>query len=599
MASFRVSFLSLLQFLLLALASVEGASDERNTFIVHVQPQANHVLDTADDRKALYQSFLPDHGRLLHAYHHVTSGFAARLTQREVEAISALPGFVAAGTRNNSLGSGDGVIIGVLDSGVTPGHPSFSGDGMPPPPAKWKGRCDFNGRSVCNNKLIGARVFDTAVGAGNGTSSSGRPLSPIDEDGHGTHTASTAAGAVVPGAQVLGQGRGTASGIAPRAHVAMYKVCGLEDCNGADILAGIDAAVPDGCDILSISLGGPSVPFHEDSLAVGTFAAAEKGLFVSTSAGNSGPNYTTMSNEAPWMLTVAASTMDRLISTTVRLGNGLTLDGESAYQPDFSATVLHPLVFAGASSTPDAKFCGNGSLDGFNVKGKIVLCERGNDVPRLAKGAEVLRAGGVGMILTNQFIDGFSTLADLHVLPASHVSHAAGAAILSYIKSTASPVAQITFGGTVPGASPAPVITSFSSRGPSTLNPGILKPDITGPGVTVLAASPFQEGPPSLGRQTGTTFSFMSGTSMSAPHLSGIAALIKSKHPEWSPAAIKSAIMTSADNTDRSGSGMSILNEQHMAADLFAIGAGHVNPEKVINPGLVYDITPADYIGFL
>jgi subtilisin family serine protease len=622
MASFRVSFLSLLQFLLLALTSVEGASDEYNTFIVHVQPQANHMLETADDRKALYQSFLPDHGRLLHAYHHVASGFAARLTQREVEAMSALPGFVAAvpnrvyklhtthtpqflglnsqqGTRNNSLGSGDGVIIGVLDSGVTLDHPSFSGDGMPPPPAKWKGRCDFNGRSVCNNKLIGARVFHTAVGTGNGTSSSGTPPSPIDEVGHGTHTASTAAGAVVPGAQVLGQGRGTASGIAPRAHVSMYKVCGLENCNSADMLAGIDAAVSDGCDILSISLGATSVPFHEDSLAVGTFAAAEKGLFVSMSAGNSGPNYTTMENEAPWMLTVAASTVDRLIRSTVRLGNGLTFDGESVYQPDFSATVLYPLVFAGSSSTPDAKFCGNGSLDGFNFKGKIVLCERGNDVPRLAKGAEVLRAGGVGMILTNQFIDGFSTQADLHVLPASHVSHAAGAAILSYIKSTASPVAQITFGGTVLGASasPAPVITSFSSRGPSTLNPGILKPDITGPGVNVLAAWPFQEVPPSLGEQTGPTFSFQSGTSMSTPHLSGIAALIKSKHPEWSPAEIKSAIMTSADNTDRSG--MPILNEQNMAADLFTIGAGHVNPEKAMDPGLVYDITPADYIGFL
>lgn len=609
--------LSLLPFLLLALVAVDGAADERSTFIVHVQPQANHVLDTADDRKALYQSFLPDHGLLLHAYHHVASGFAARLTQQEVEAMSALPGFLAAvpdriyklhtthtpkflgldtlqGTRNSSFGLGDGVIIGVLDSGVTPDHPSFSGDGMPPPPAKWKGSCDLTSPYVCNNKLIGARVFDTA---GNGTATStGTPLTPVDEDGHGTHTSSTAAGAVVPGAQVLGQGRGTASGIAPRAHVAMYKVCGLDDCTSADILAGIDAAVADGCDIISMSLGGPSLPFHEDSLAVGTFAAAEKGLFVSMSAGNSGPNYTTLSNEAPWMLTVAASTMDRLIRTTVNLGNGLSFDGESVYQPNVSSAVLYPLVYAGASSTPDANLCGNGSLEGFNVKGKIVLCDRGV-VARLEKGAEVLRAGGAGMILANQFIDGFSTIADAHVLPASHVSHAAGAAILSYIKSTASPLAQISFGGTVLGTSPAPAITSFSSRGPSTQNPGILKPDITGPGVSVLAAWPFQVGPPSAGGNNGPMFNFESGTSMSAPHLSGIAALIKSKHPEWSPAAIKSAIMTTADNTDRSGK--PILNEQRKTADLFAVGAGHVNPEKAMNPGLVYDIAPADYVGFL
>ncbi|CAM0879283.1 unnamed protein product [Alopecurus aequalis] len=610
----RISMLSRLSFLLLlVLVAVEGAADERSTFIVHVQPQANHVLNTINDRKALYQSFLPDHGRLLHAYHHVASGFAARLTEREVETMSALPGFIAAvpdqvyklhtthtpqflgldtqqGTRNNSLGSGDGVIIGVLDSGITPDHPSFSGAGMPPPPAKWKGTCDFNGGSVCNNKLIGARVFDA-----NGTSSpNGAPVSPIDRHGHGTHTASTAAGAVVPGAQVLGQGRGTASGIAPRAHIAMYKVCRMENCTSSDILAGIDAAVEDGCDIISMSLGGPSLPFHEDHIAVGTFAAAEKGVFVSMSAGNSGPDDKTLSNDAPWMLTVGASTMDRLIRSTVRLGNGLTFDGESVFQPNISATVLYPLVHAGASSTPNATFCGNGSLDGFDVKGKIVVCEYGNGVPRVAKGAAVLRAGGVGMILTNQFLQGFSTIASVHVLPASHVSHTAGVEILNYIKTTASPMAQFSFGGTLIGTSPAPAITFFSSRGPSTQNPGILKPDITGPGVSVLAAWPFQVGTSGLNEPR---FIFASGTSMSAPHLSGIAALIKSNHPEWSPAAIKSAIMTTADSTDRSGN--PILQEQRKPADLFAIGAGHVNPDKAMNPGLVYDITPADYIGFL
>jgi subtilisin family serine protease len=377
----------------------------------------------------------------------------------------------------------------------------------------------------------------------------------------------------------------------------MYKVCGLEDYTSADILAGVDAAVADGSDIISMSLGRPSLPFHEDSIAIGTFAAAEKGIFVSMSAGNSGPNYTTLSNEAPWMLTVGASTMDRLIRSMVLLGNGLTFDGESVYQPNISAAILYPLVYAGASSTPDANFCGNGSLDGFNVKGKIVVCERGNGVGRVDKGAEVLRAGGVGMILTNQLIDGFSTIADVHLLPASHISHADGVGILNYIKTAARPTARFNFGGAVLGTSPAPAMTSFSSRGPSTQNPGILKPDITGPGVSVLAAWPFQVGRPSAGGHSGPTFNFESGTSMSVPHLSGIAALIKSKHPEWSPAAIKSAIMTTADNADRSGK--PILNEQHRTADFFSIGAGHVNPDKAISPGLVYDTTPADYIGFL
>jgi hypothetical protein len=185
----------------------------------------------------------------------------------------------------------------------------------------------------------------------------------------------------------------------------------------------------------------------------------------------------------------------------------------------------------------------------------------------------------------------------VHVLPASHVSYAAGVEIKKYINSTANPVAQILFKGTVLGTKPAPAITSFSSRGSSPQNPGILKPDITGPGVSVLAAWPFAVGPPGSQLLPGPTYNFESGTSMSTPHLSGIAALIKSKHPDWSPAAIKSAIMTTADSTDKSGD--PIVDEQHKPADLFATGAGHVNPDKAVDPGLVYDIAPADYIGFL
>ncbi|CAD6260017.1 unnamed protein product [Miscanthus lutarioriparius] len=536
--------LSLLPILLLAVvAAVSG--DELRTFIVHVHPHESHVFGTTDDRTAWYKTFLPEDERLVHSYHHVASGFAARLTEQELDALSAMPGFVTAlpnqvyqlltthtpqflglelpqSGRNYTSGFGEGVIIGMLDSGIYPFHPSFSGDGMPPPQAKWKGRCNFN-VSACNNKLIGA-------------------------------------------------------------------LCG-DDCTSADILAGIDAAVGDGCDVISMSLGGPPRPFYKDSIAIGTFAAVEKGVFVSLAAGNDGPRGT-LSNDAPWMLTVAAGTMDRLIAAQVRLGNGSTFESESLFQPNISTTVTYPLVYAGAISTPDANFCFNSSLDGFDVKGKIVLCDRGI-VERLDKGAEVKRAGGFGMIIANEFKDGYSTSAEAHVLPASHVSYVAGVAIKEYINSTANPVAQIIFKGTVLGTSPAPAITSFSSRGPSIQNPGILKPDITGPGVSVLAAWPFRVGPPS----TEPTFNLESGTSMSTPHLSAIAALIKSKYPDWSPSAIKSAIMTTADPDDRSGK--PIVDEQYVPANLFATGAGQVNPDKALDPGLVYDIAPAEYIGFL
>ncbi|KAL6652244.1 hypothetical protein ACP70R_011169 [Stipagrostis hirtigluma subsp. patula] len=619
MESFKLWLAALL--LVAAVAEV-AAGDQLSTYIVHVQPHENHVLATADDRKAWYASFLPGDGRLVHAYHHVASGFAARLTRRELDEVSSMPGFVSAvpdrmyelqtthtplflglnarrrGGWSYGSGRGAGVIIGVLDTGVFPSHPSFSGDGMPPPPAKWKGRCDFNGGGpVCNNKLIGARSF---IGSANATTV-WPPPPPVDEAGHGTHTASTAAGAVVPGAQVLGQGWGAATGIAPRAHVAVYKVCDETGCAGADILAGVDAAVADGCDVISMSLGGDSIPFHEDPIAIGTFGASEKGVFVSMAAGNSGPNVSTLSNEAPWMLTVAASTMDRSIRSTVRLGNGLFFHGESVFQPNASPSTYYPLVYAGASGKPFAELCGDGSLDGMDVRGKIVLCELGSgpghNITRIMKGAVVQSAGGAGMILMNQFAQGHDTFAEAHVLPASHVDYDAGVAIKSYINSAASPVAQFLFRGTLLGTSPAPSIVFFSSRGPSLQNPGILKPDITGPGVNVLAAWPFQVGPPSEPVPAGPTFNVISGTSMSTPHLSGIAALIKSKHPDWSPAAIKSAIMTTADVTDRAGN--PILDEQHVQASFFATGAGHVNPEKAADPGLVYDVAPSDYIGYL
>ncbi|KAG2554510.1 hypothetical protein PVAP13_9KG603900 [Panicum virgatum] len=422
-SSSELSVLSLAPFLLLLAALAEVAGGELATFIVHVQPQDGQVLASADDRDAWYRSFLPEDGRLVHGYHHVASGFAARLARDELDALSAAPGFVAAvpdetyelhtthtplflgldahqaPVANRSSDRGAGVIVCMLDTGVFPTHPSFAGDGMPPPPPRWKGRCDFTGGAACTNKLVSARSF----------MSNDPRVQPVDEAGHGTHTASTAAGAVVPGAQVLGQAAGvTAAGMAPRAHVAMYKVCNETNCLGSDMLAGVDAAVGDGCDIISMSIGGLSRPFYRDTMAMGTFGAVEKGVFVAMSAGNSGLNVSSVTNEAPWMLTVAASTMDRSIRSTVRLGNGVLLDGESVYQqPHVPASTFYPLVYAGASGKPYAEFCGNGSLDGLDVGGKIVLCEYesgpGRNISRIRKGAVVRSAGGAGMVLLNTF----------------------------------------------------------------------------------------------------------------------------------------------------------------------------------------------------
>lgn len=230
------------------------------------------------------------------------------------------------------------------------------------------------------------------------------------------------------------------------------------------------------------------------------------------------------------------------------------------------------------------------------MKGKVIVCEAKGGVGKVAKGIVVKNAGGAAMILINQQQDGFSTQSQAHVLPAAHVSYEAGVLIKSYINSSQKPTASISFEGTIIGDDEfsAPAMASFSSRGPCLPSPGILKPDIIGPGVNILAAWPF---PLDNNTNTNLTFNVISGTSMSCPHLSGIAALVKSVHPNWSPAAIKSAIMTTANI--KTPKGKPILDQDLRAANFFAMGSGHVNPSKAADPGLVYDIQPDDYIPYL
>ncbi|KAF7828339.1 subtilisin-like protease SBT1.2 [Senna tora] len=616
--------LALLLALIFTLSTVSRAQIEVHetsnlkTYIVHVNRPEGRILAESEDLESWYHSFMPpttmsseEKPRMIYSYRNVMSGFAARLTQEELRAVQQKNGFVSAHPERilhpqtthtpkflglqqqmgfwKDSNFGKGIIIGMLDSGATAGHPSFSGAGIPPPPPKWKGRCEAN-VSACNNKLIGARSFNAAKAM-----LGEKADSPFDDDGHGTHTASTAAGAFVDNAEVLGNAKGTASGMAPYAHLAIYKVCVLDDCPESDILAGLDAAVDDGVDVISISLGEDEpLPFFNDTIAVGSFAAIQKGIFVSCSAGNFGPFDGSLVNGAPWILTVGASTIDRTIAATAKLGNGEDLESESVFQPPSFPPTLLPLVYAGKNGQQDSAFCANGSLNGNDFKGKVVLCERGGGIARIDKGTEVKRAGGAAMILMNDEINGFSILADVHVLPATQVSYDAGVKIKAYINSTATPTATILFKGTIIGNSQAPAITSFSSRGPNLASPGILKPDIIGPGVNILAAWPF---PPDNITSSKPNFNIISGTSMSCPHLSGIVALLKSSHPNWSPAAIKSAIMTSANQLNLGGK--PIVDETLAPADFFATGSGHVNPSKANDPGLVYDIQPDDYIPYL
>ncbi|KAK8461495.1 hypothetical protein SEVIR_1G046500v4 [Setaria viridis] len=485
-------------------------------------------------------SVFPNRGRKLH-------------TTRSWQFLGlAGPGGVPHGGAWKKAKYGADTIIGNFDTGVWPESESFRDDGLGPVPSQWKGACDKgqDDKFSCNRKLIGARYFNKGYASAAGILNASMNT-PRDMDGHGTHTLSTAAGSPVPGASVFGFGNGTASGGSPHARVAAYRVCfppiNGSECFDADILAAFDAAIHDGVHVLSLSLGGDPSNYFDDGIAIGSFHAVRRGIAVVCSAGNSGPGLGTASNLAPWLFTTGASTMDREFPSYI-VFNHTKAKGQSLSMTNLPEK-SYPLIDsakAGAANatTKDAQLCMIGALDPKKVKGKIVVCLRGINA-RVAKGEAVKQAGGVGMVLANDASTGNEIIADAHVLPATQIKYSDGLLLYSYLNSTKNPTGFITKPATVLGTKPAPFMAAFSSQGPNTITPEILKPDITAPGVSVIAAWTRSNSPTDLAFDLRrVAFNSESGTSMSCPHVSGIVGLLRTLHPEWSPAAIKSAIMT-------------------------------------------------------
>jgi hypothetical protein len=299
------------------------------------------------------------------------------------------------------------------------------------------------------------------------------------------------------------------------------------------------------------------------------------------------------------VLTVGAATLDRRFPAYVRLGNGQVLYGESMYPGKVDlkngGKELELVYVAGGSR--EAMYCMKGSLSAADVAGKMVVCDRGIN-GRADKGEAVKEAGGAAMVLANSEINRQEDSVDVHILPATVVGYQEAVELKNYIGSTPRPVATIAFGGTRIGRARAPAVALFSARGPSMTNPSVLKPDVIAPGVNIIAAWPGSVGPSGLESDARrSNFTVLSGTSMACPHVSGIAALVRSAHPSWSPAMVRSAIMTTADVTDRQGK--PITDGDGGRADAFAMGAGHLNPALAVDPGLVYDIEPADYMTHL
>ncbi len=489
--------------------------------------------------------------------------------------------------------AGAGVIVGVIDTGFWPESPSFAAIAPSTKDdqiiaAKWHGTCDAGTEApvTCNNKVIGARWFNAT---GLATANPGEFSSPRDFDGHGSHTASTAAGNYVANAMVNGTSVGDLEGVAPAARLAAYKVL-YENASGTtasgssvDIVAAVEQAVTDGVDVINYSIGDNVDSFGPEEQAF--LGAAQAGVFVSAAAGNAGPGASTVDNAMPWETTVAAGTFDQQFTASVTLGNGATYTGVGRGAAVPSAPLIDSVnaVIAGAT-VANAELCMIGTLDPAKVTGKIVLCKRGVNA-RTDKSQAVRDAGGVGVILYNPSANSLN--ADFHFVPTVHVDEVAGAAIKAYLAATAAPTATLGAGTVITARAPA--VAAFSSRGPSNSSGGgLLKPDIMAPGVDVVAAV-------SPAHHAGNLYDAESGTSMAAPHIAGVAALILSKHPTWSPMWVKSAMMTGATVKDNQRQPI-----QGLAGDAtpFEMGAGEVVPAESFDPGLVYDSTYTQWLQY-
>lgn len=549
---------------------------------------------------------------VLYRFTTAVNGFAAQLSTTQVKDLRATagvalvelsttqkldtvdsPGFLGVDSAWRAAGgpdkAGRGTVIGVIDSGIWPENPSFAGL-----PLRSPGRSEqvqgFHGvcrageqwdKSDCNDKVIAARYYVKGFGRKNLAKS--EYLSPRDGGGHGSHSASTAAGNLDVAMDIEGQDFGFASGMAPAARIAAYKVCWAspnpadDGCASADAVAAIDQAVADGVDVINYSISAAQDSLA-DSVELAFLNASAGGVFVAASAGNHGPAPGTVAHPSPWVTTVGASS-HHLFQGALVLGDdtlgpyvGAMVSNERVAS---TRLVLSSDVAAAGATAEEARICEIGSLDASLVQDSIVVCDRGRTA-RVDKSVAVGRAGGAAMVLANVRPD--SVDADFHSVPGVHVDVATGDEIKAYLLE-AGPKATASINPSGADDTVVPQIAEFSSRGPSSADGNILKPDLTAPGVSVVAAV----APPSNG---GRLWDLYSGASVSAPHVAGLAAFISGQRPDWSPAEIKSAMMTTADPLKG-------------RAGAFAEGAGNVDPSEFLDPGLVLDTSAQDYLDFL
>ncbi|TVU39276.1 hypothetical protein EJB05_12687, partial [Eragrostis curvula] len=595
--------------------------------------------------------------RVFYSYAHAATGFAARLTRRQAKHLASLPSMLAVvpdgdlrlqTTRTPEflrLSESSGLlrasrgalrtVIGVIDSGVYPAkhsrpprgldfddvaylEPSDKVGGRPPKgtmsglastprigrPSRRSQACrprrTRSAAAACRRRrsMLPSTATESSWGRSSSTKGTrlinlGRQLherekSPLDTNRHGTHTASTAAGSAVEDASFFNYGKGRAVGVAPSARIAVYKACWTETgCKESDVLSAFDEAIVDKVNVMSISIGVGEVPrapeFHNDTIAKAAFNAIRKGIIVSAAAGNEGPGDSTLQNVAPWLLSVGTSTIDSRFLANVVLSNGQTVTGVSLYSGAPLSASQIPLVDGGS--------CRDGKLDASTVAWKIVLCGPSDYPGHTWKGDVVRRAGGVGAIIGGTLKYGRDILPAHHIIPATH----------TWPRNKDPPPRRLS--SKVPSTAKRRLLrlVCHPSRAaaPNIRAAGILKPDVIALGESILAAWTGEESPTGLDEDTRRQqFNIIYGTSMACPHVSGIVAMLREAQPTWSAAAIKSALMTTTYNVDNAGD---IIKDATIgkASTPFARGAGHVDPNRALDPGLVYDVRNSEYISFL
>ncbi len=593
-------------------------------YVSHLDQARSLVLDRASNRigRTLEPRFV---------YRHLRNGFAARMSADEARALADLPGVRAvvpdivetlhtdagpawigapgawAGSSSVAGTRGEGTVLGVIDSGVNWASIFFDPNQttlpINNPRPGFLGLCANGTVNGCNDKLIGIYDFTDENTDG------------FDPDGHGSHTASTAVGVPLNFSLSFGAPIGfQTSGIAPRASFISYKACqappdsptGQFECPGSATSAALEQAIIDEVDAINYSLGGsPIDPWGFAGNQRLFLNLREAGIVPVTSAGNSGPIDGTVGSPAnvPWAVAVANVHHGRIVGNRLvnTVGGDFAL-GELVGEAISSGTTILPIVHA---SDFGNALCGTGPAElgpecadntgasnpfaPGTFDGQIVVCDRGT-YGRVEKGKNVLEAGAGGMILANTAAQGDDTRRDEHCLPATHIDDVQGDRLRDWLSSGTSHGGRLTATERFIDPALEGEINDSSSRGPAFDSPGLMKPNVSAPGTSVLAAvtqiNATEDGPgPNAANQVG----FLTGTSMSSPHVAGAALLIRSAHPGWDVDAVISALETTAVASK-------VRNASGTETRIVDRGAGGIQVDQAMRIGLYLPVTESEFL---